>query len=313
MRGVSAVSAQVVWASGSGGTYLRTLDGGATWRAAVLPGAGELDFRAVHALDRDTAWLMSAGPGAQSRIYRTSDGGAHWTLLFTNPDAGGFFDALAFWDARRGILLGDPVDGRFVIFTTADGGRTWQRRQAPPAQKDEGAFAASNSCLIVRGKREVWFGTGGSGGPRVFHSRDGGQSWTVSTTPLRRDSAGAGIFSLAFTDARHGVAIGGDYAKPTDSQGNVALTDDGARTWTAPAGTPPHGYRCAAVCLADRRTCVAVGDSGSDISRDGGKSWTQFDRGPYQALGIAKGDAVWTAGPGGRIAMLRFPQFGERP
>ena len=185
LRGVSAVSPSVVWASGAGGAYLRTLDGGATWHAAAVPGAGDLDFRGLRALDSHTAWLMSSGPGEKSRIYRTADGGAHWSPLHTNPDAGGFFDALAFWDARRGIVLGDPVDGQFVILTTADGGATWQRRKLPPALPNEGAFAASNSCLPVRGKREVWFGTGGPSGARVFHSHDGGENWEVAGTPLR--------------------------------------------------------------------------------------------------------------------------------
>src|ERR1017187_7990963 len=107
---------------------------------------------------------MSSGPGTKSRIYRTADGGAHWSPLYTNRDASGFFDALAFWDALRGVVLGDPVDGQFVILTTEDGGQTWQRRKLPPALPNEGAFAASNSCLLVRGEREVWFGTGGPSG-----------------------------------------------------------------------------------------------------------------------------------------------------
>ena len=218
LRGVSAVSPEVVWASGAGGTYLRTLDGGATWHTASVPGAADLDFRSVQALDSQTAWLMSSGPGAKSRVYRTSDGGEHWSLLYTNPDASGFLDALAFWDAQRGVVLGDPVDGQFVVLTTANGGQTWQRRKLPPALADEGAFAASNSCLVLRvvhGKREIWFGTGGPSGARVFHSDDGGGHWEVAGTPLRHDSAGAGIFSLAFADATHGVAVGGEIVEQT--------------------------------------------------------------------------------------------------
>jgi photosystem II stability/assembly factor-like uncharacterized protein len=309
LRGVSAVSRAVVWASGAGGTYLRTLDGGATWHAAIVPGAGDPDFRSVHALDRHTAWLMSSGPGAKSRIYKTADEGAHWSLLYTNPDAGGFFDALAFWDARRGIVLGDPVDGQFVILTTEDGGQTWQRRKLPPALPNEGAFAASNSCLMVRGvrgKREVWFGTGGHSGARVFHSSDSGLHWDVAGTPLRHDGAGAGIFSLAFADSRHGVAVGGDYGKPADVTGNVAVTSDGGRTWAAPGGTHPNGYRSAVAFLAGRKVWIAVGTSGSDISSDGGKSWKPFDSGSYNAIGKAGGDVVWAVGSGGRIARLEW-------
>jgi photosystem II stability/assembly factor-like uncharacterized protein len=306
LRGVSAVSPAVVWASGASGAYLRTVDGGAAWHAAVVPGAADLDFRAVRALDSQTACLMSSGPGAKSRIYRTSDGGAHWPLLYTNPDAGGFFDALAFWDARRGVVLGDPVDGQFVILTTEDGGQTWQRRKLPPALPNEGAFAASNSCLLVRGEREVWFGTGGPSGARVFHSADGGRHWDVAGTPLRHDGAGAGIFSLAFADARHGVAVGGDYGKPADMAGNVAVSSDGGHAWVESAGAHPNGYRSAVAFLPGRRVWIAVGNSGSDISRDAGRSWTRFDSSAYNAIGAAGGDAVWAVGPRGRIAKLRF-------
>ena len=303
LRGVSAVSPAVVWASGTRGTYLRTLDGGATWHAAVVPDAVDLDFRAVHALDGNTAWLMSSGPGDKSRIYKTADGGVHWSLLLTNPDANGFFDALAFWDKAHGIVLGDQVRGRFVVLTTDDAGLTWQRRKTPPALPDEGAFAASNSCLVVRGKREVWFGTGGPGGARLFHSKDGGRKWDVAPTPLRHGTA-AGVFSLAFEDALHGVAVGGDYTKPEEAQENVAVTADGGRTWVTPSGAHPNGYRSAVAFLAGRGIWIAVGTNGSDVSSDGGQSWRPLQPDGYHAIGAAGNDAVWAVGPAGRIARL---------
>jgi len=307
LRGVSAVSPAVVWASGAGGTYLRTLDGGATWQAAVVPGAGDLDFRGVRGLNSNIAWLMSSGPGAKSRVYKTVDGGAHWSLLYTNPDAGGFFDALAFWDARDGIVLGDPVDGQFVILTTWDGGHTWRRRKLPPALANEGAFAASNSCLVVRAAREVWFGTGGPSGARVFHSSDGGEHWDVARTPVRHDSAAAGIFSLAYGDSAHEVAVGGDYGKPADSRGNTAISSDGGRTWTEPAGAHPKGYRSAVAYLPLRKLWIAVGTSGTDISSDGGRTWIPFDNGAYNAVSVTGGDSAWAVGPGGRIGKLQWP------
>lgn len=307
LRGVCAVDASVVWASGAGGTVLRTVDGGATWRAAVVPGAADLDFRAIHALDRQTAWIMSSGPGSKSRIYKTGDGGARWSLLYTNPDAAGFFDALAFWDSRRAVVLGDPVNGQFVILTTRDAGQTWQRSSLPPALKDEGAFAASNSCLTVRASREVWFGTGGPSGARVFHSTDGGAHWDVASTPVRHDSASAGIFSLAFGDSLREVAVGGDYGKPADATANIAVSSDGGRTWSAPAGAHPKGYRSAVAYLPFRKLWIAVGTSGTDVSTDGGQKWIPFDRNSYNAIGAASDDAVWAVGPGGHIARLQWP------
>ncbi|PYT11933.1 MAG: glycosyl hydrolase [Acidobacteria bacterium] len=305
LRGVSAVTANVVWASGSKGTYLRTSDGGATWRTATVPGSADLDFRAIHAVDERTAYLLSIGPGEKSRIYKTTDAGDHWVVAYTNPDPKGFFDALAFWDATHGIVLGDPVDGRFVILTTADGGASWRRRKTPSAADNEGAFAASNTCLVVRGAREAWFATGGVGGARVFHSTDGGETWSVAKTPVRSGSSSEGIFSLAFSDGRHGIAVGGDYNKTAETAGNVAVTSDGGRTWTAPAGTPPGGFRSAVAYLGDRKIWIATGTSGSDVSFDDGKNWKQFDTGSYNAMSFISSQAGWAVGPKGVVAKFK--------
>ncbi len=292
LRGVSAVNDKVVWASGTKGTYLRTVDGGATWNSFTVPGASDMDFRAIRAFDDKTAYLLSIGPGEKSRVYKVVDDQAK--LLFTSPDQKGFFDALSFWDSSHGIILGDPVDGHFVIFTTSDGGETWKRQKTPAALPNEGAFAASNTCLIVRGTREAWFGTGGA---RLFHSLDGGETWTVSKTAMQ-SGASAGIFSLAFSDSRHGVAVGGDYNKPGEAAYNVAITVDGGKSWSSPQ-SGPSGYR-SAVAYADK-IWIAVGTSGSDISRNDGKTWEQFDSGNYNAVSFA-GSSGWAVGPKGAIA-----------
>jgi photosystem II stability/assembly factor-like uncharacterized protein len=292
LRGIAAASDRVAWASGTGGTYLLTTDGGATWKPAQVPGAEALDFRDVHALDERTAWLMAAGPGDKSRIYRTADAGAHWTPQFTNPDPAGFFDAIAFLDARRGLVLGDPVDGHLVVFATDDGGDHWRRVETPPALPNEGAFAASGTCLIVAGEREAWFGTGAA---RVFHTADGGRSWTIAQTPIRHDGPAAGIFSLAVADGR-GVAVGGDYSKPQEDAHNVAITTDGGRSWIEPASRP-SGFRSAVLYVPSIRAWIAVGTSGSDLSTDGGQTWKRFDGTAYNAIAWP-----WAVGPKGAIA-----------
>jgi photosystem II stability/assembly factor-like uncharacterized protein len=292
LRGVSVVNAKVVWASGTKGAYLLTTDGGDSWKEAIVPGAADLDFRALHAFDDKTAVLLSIGSGEKSRIYKTKDGGAKWDVMYTNPDPTGFFDALAFWDATHGILLGDPVGGHFVVMTTEDGGETWKREKTPQAEAKEGAFAASNSCLIVLGTHEVWFGTSGG---RVFHSRDGGKKWSVAKAPM------GGIFSLAFVTPLFGIAVGGDYTKPEDASKNIAITKDGGKKWTAPE-TGPAGYRSALVYLPDRKMWIATGTSGSDVSTDKGKTWKQFDKGNYNAMSFLLSYAGWAVGPKGAIA-----------
>jgi photosystem II stability/assembly factor-like uncharacterized protein len=300
LRGVSVVNAKVVWASGTGGTYLLTTDGGDTWKAAAVPGAADLDFRAIHAFDDKTAVLVSSGTGDKSRIYKTKDGGAKWELISTNHDPKGFFDAIAFWDATHGILLGDPVNGHFVVMTTDDAGDSWKKEKAPQAQPNEGLFAASNSCLAVLGLHNVWFATGGPKGSRIFHSQDGGRKWSVAPTPVRNDSANAGIFSIAFLNPLFAMAVGGDDTKADDSTHNIAITADGKK-WTVPEGSP-KGYRSAIAYLPDLKMWITTGPSGSEASSDKGKTWKQFDKGNYNAMSFFLSYAGWAVGPKGAIA-----------
>lgn len=292
LRGIFAVNDRVAWASGTAGTYLRTSDGGATWTAAQVPGAEKLDFRDVHALDDRTAWLMSAGAGDASRIYHTTDAGAHWTLQFVNPDPTGFFDAIAFWDAQRGLAVGDPVRGHFVVLETADGGAHWAKRAGPESLPGEGAFAASGTCLIVTGYRDAWIVTGGA---RVFHSTNRGVTWTAAETPIRHDASSAGIFSLALAGTARGVAVGGDYTKPEADEHNVAISADG-RTWTEPKSRPT-GFRSAVVYVPLMHAWIATGTTGSDISTDDGETWRRFDTAAYNAISFP-----FAAGPKGAIA-----------
>ncbi|HEY1755367.1 MAG TPA: hypothetical protein VGG72_08215 [Bryobacteraceae bacterium] len=304
LRGINAVSEKMAWAGGAKGVFLRTIDGGDTWIPGAVPGGGDADFRGVLALSDKFAYLLSSGAGPVSRLYKTIDGGVKWDLIMVNPDPKGFWDAIAMWDPMHGILLGDPVNGRFVIYTMSDGD-TWVEQKGPPAQAQEGAFAASNSSLVVRGAHEAWFGTGGAGGGRVFHSMDDGKTWTVAKTPVRHDSESAGIFSIAFSDGRHGVAVGGDYSKPGEGAGSIAITDDGGKTWAAPAAPLP-GYRSAVVYLDEKKMWIATGTSGSDVSVDGGRTWKGFDTASYNAMSFV-GSIGWAVGPGGVIARLSAP------
>lgn len=308
LRGVSAVNSSVAWASGDKGTFARTVDGGATWRSGVVPGASGLDFRDVDAFDANTAYLLAIGPGENSRIYKTTDGGATWTLQFTNSNPKAFFDAMAFWDKDHGIAVSDPVDGRFLIITTADGGATWKQMPAegmPPALNGEGAFAASGTCITVRGKTDVWFGTGGAAQARVFRSTNRGKTWTVAPTPLVSGRPPTGVFSIAFKDGKNGIVVGGDYEKEKDATGNVAVTTDGGRTWTLVANSRPAGYRSCVVYVPGTTspTLIAVGPSGSDYSLDNGRSWSGINQTGFHSASFAGAvDAGWAVGEKGLIA-----------
>lgn len=310
LQAVSAVDDSIAWVSGHGGTWARTLDGGRTWEARVMEGADSLQFRDVHALDADRAWLLSAGPGELSRIYRTEDGGDTWKLQFLNLEFDGFYDCLEFRDELRGLVYGDAVDGELRVLRTTDGGRTWQLSRSsavPPALPGEGGFAASGTCVALGPGGRAWIGTGAADTARVLVSADDGRSWTAIATPLAGGGA-AGIFTIAFRDSVHGTILGGDLQRPDDHTDNVAVTADGGLTWRL-AGRPVltgPAYGAAYVPGAPTPTLVTVGPHGADWSPDEGLTWVSADTLGYWGIGFADSGAGWLVGPDGRIAHVSF-------
>ena len=301
LRGVCAVDPTVAWASGSGGTVLRTVDGGATWTRVIAEGLGDLDYRDVHALDARRAWVLSAGLPAVIRY--TADAGESWTTQYRSDADGAFFDAVDFWDATHGIAFSDPVGGKFLIVVTDDGGRRWReipRQGRPPPLPGEAGCAGSGTCLRVSGATTVRGATGGAAA-RVLTSHDRGATWAVVTTGLRHGPS-AGIFSTAFADDRTGVAVGGDYRREDDPDSTAAWTDDGGDTWRTVDANPPSGFRSAvAHIVGTADEFLAVGPSGIDVSRDGGRSWTRVGETGYHAISCTAG-ACWVVGSEGRIA-----------
>ena len=303
---VSPVNDNVVWVSGSQGTYARTTNGGATWTPGRVPGADSLQFRDVHAFDANNAYLLSIGNGNQSRIYKTSDGGASWKLQFTNPDSAGFYDCMSFWDTKRGIVIGDALGSDIAILVTTDG-QTWRRippASLPKAQPNEGSFAASGTCLVTRPGGHAWIVASNADHGRVLHTADYGKTWRVDTLPLTT-RAGSGPQSIAFRDTQHGVVLGGgNAAKPGDTL--IATTSDGGKTWTtrtSPAlGTGVWGG--VYVPGTAKPTVVAVGPTGSVYSTDEGATWTAIDALNYWSVGFASPRAGWAVGTQGRITKL---------
>lgn len=308
LRGVSAVSDTVAWASGAAGTVLRTADGGRTWTKMPVPDADRLDFRDVDAVDESTAYILSIGAGPASRIYKTTDAGAHWALQFTNEDPKAFFDAMAFWDAQHGLAMSDSVDGTFVVLTTSDGGTTWTRvapEGLPPALPNEGGFAGSGTNIAVQPDGRAWIGTGAAANSRVLVTTDGGRHWRVVDTPVA-SSASAGIFSVAFRDPKHGLTVGGDYRHESDAVDNAAGTDNGGLTWTPVKGL--GGFRSVVAFVPGSTTSwIAVGPQGADWSDDDGRTWTAIAGDGFHAFSFApSGHIGWGVGESGRIAALRF-------
>src|SRR6059036_2163676 len=239
---VSPVNSRVVWAAGTGGTYVVTTDGGETWKAAVVPGAENLQFRDVQGVSDQVAYLMSIGGNTTDfRIYKTVDGGATWTIQFTNETVNAFYDCFAFWTPRRGIAHSDSVSGVFPDLRTTDGA-TWESIAAnmPPALLGEASFAASGTCVATQGGRNAWVATGGSTIARILATREGGDTWNAYDTPLV-SSPSAGAITVAFRDPFHGIVGGGDLDPGDPNNARTATSSDGGQTWTVTTAPPVTG------------------------------------------------------------------------
>ncbi len=306
-RGLAAVSDKICWVAGAEGTFARTIDG-THWTATQIPGLEKLTFRSVVAWDANTATLLAIGAGDLSRIYHTTDGGKSWSLQFKNPDPKAFYDCIQFWDRKHGIALSDPVDGKFRILTTPDGGDHWNvapNAGMPNALAGEGAFAASGTSLVVRSKNRVWFATGGAAVSRVFRSEDGGSHWSASETPIPAGKSTSGIFGLAFWNAKEGVAVGGDYKDPQSSRNQVAATADGGKSWKLIANAPNALYEGA--IIKSFRRLILVGPIGAgyfDYSFLSGIPRPWYHRLDVQGLHCCcgfVGEGGWAAGDDGQI------------
>lgn len=320
-RGLAAVSRKTAWVAGTKGTVLRTSDGGGSWRNISPPGAVAegLELRDIEAFDARRAVVLAIGEGTASRVFRTADGGENWTESFRNPDPRAFYDCMTFFDTRHGLALSDPVDGKYRILSTGDGGRSWHvlpSEGMPAAQPGEAAFAASGQCLVSSGRRDVWIATGGAAKARILHSADRGLTWSAADAPIPAGDPARGVFALAFRDRTHesadgrtearvrGIAVGGDYRPDQSSPKAAAVSDDAGAYWRLSAAPPP-AYRSGVAWLPhSRRAVLAVGPSGMDMTMDGGRTWRAFDTGTYDTVDCAPDLGCWAAGEKGRVARL---------
>lgn len=307
LQAVSAASDDVIWASGLDGTFVRSIDGGASWTAGVVAGSEQRQFRDVHAVDANTAYLMSAGTGDASRIYKTLDGGKSWSLQFVNSIPGAFFDCMDFWDADHGLAYSDSVDGKIILIRTNDG-ETWEpidASQLPPALEGEGGFAASGTCLAVQGASSAYVAMGVNGA-RILRTTDRGESWDVIETPVSHDNETSGLTSVSFLDGGMGVVAGGDIGAPDAYADNIAVSEDSGESWWLVAGPtfPGAVYGIAHVPDAAVPSLVAVGPGGASYSTDNGSTWTSLSPDSYWSVAFTPSGTGLLVGPEGRLTRL---------
>jgi photosystem II stability/assembly factor-like uncharacterized protein len=302
IRGMSVVNNKIVWVSGSAGMVGRSLDGGETWQWLTVKDFEKRDFRDIEAFDDKVAIIMAIAEPAQ--ILKTTDGGQNWKLVFSDSTKGMFLDAMDFYDRKNGIVVGDPVGGKFYTAKTRDGGNTWTR--TPPVMQSksiegEGCFASSGTNIHYFTNNDFLFVSGGTSSR--LHDDSGGR-----LLPLLqgKESTGANSIAVQKGHARtgnHFMVVGGDFANPKDTVKNAFLTQDGGASWIRPA-TPPPGYRSCVIYL-ERKKLLTCGITGVDISTDKGMNWKNISAEGFHVCRKAKnGKAVFLAGGNGKIGKL---------
>jgi photosystem II stability/assembly factor-like uncharacterized protein len=321
---VSPVNSRIVWASGRGGTYVVTTDGGRHWKAGVVTGAEALQFRDVQGVSDKVAYLQSIGDNPTDfRIYKTLDGGAHWTMQFQNQNPDAFYDCFAFWTPWRGISHSDSVNGVFPDLRTTDG-KHWRdiSNHMPPALPGEFSFASSGTCVATQGLRNAWIVTGGASAARILATRDAGNTWNAYDTPLV-SSPSAGGFTVAFRDPWHGIVGGGDLDPGDTTNAATATSADGGKTWALTNRPPVTGaiFGLSYVGGEEGRgrfdprrhhdgghgVVITANDGGAAWTPDEGSTWfTLPDVTGYWAVAFADSESGWLVGTDGRILKISF-------
>lgn len=302
IRGLSPLTSNIVWASGSGGVWLRTLDGGLTWDSGIIDGLDSVDFRDIEGLDAATAVAVSAGQPAV--IYKTKNGGKTWEKKFQGSEKD-FFDGMVF-HKDRGYVIGDVVDGLWRIVKSKDVGETWTISETSPKGKEgSGSFAASGSGILVS-EDDLWFISGGEES-NLYYSPDRGFHWTVFSTPIIQGTSSQGAFSISLIDKNILFAVGGDFLDENSTEKNAMISLNKGESWTLLEGKPPSGYRSGVTYYPFHHWLITVGPNGSDFSKNGGKDWERFSDVGFHAVFLDKSQSsVWASGPEGKIARLKF-------
>lgn len=316
LQAVSPVGDGVVWVSGHGGTWGRSVDGGATWTTGVVAGADTLQFRDVEGFDADRAVLLAAGSGPMSRLFSTDDGGSSWTERFRMDEPEGFLDCMAFVGDATGWAYGDSLDGVLYLLQTTDGGRSWSRVPGdllPAALASEGGFAASGACVAPTSDGGIAVATGNGPRPRLLRSTGPGAPWTVVDLPLTAGAA-AGATAVGFGADGFGWVVGGAIGEPIDGA-RVAVSHDGGASWETTSPPPLDGplYGAAHIAGRDPAPLVVVGPGGLAWSVDGGSVWTAAHDSSHWAVAFGPDGEGWAVGPRGRVTALRLVEGAPPP
>lgn len=216
-----------------------------------------------------TLWMKFFDPSHGfvnlDRLYRTSDGGAHWNVI-SIPDGTPDF---TFASPTRGWA----VDAN-TIYATGDGGLTWQTvGETPPGPSNiaKGGLAT----LVFRADGEGWTGGGSLSDPTVYATSDGGATWRSIPLPALAPNPSAIGGKPYFISTSVWVTPGGVLALATDDfgQGQAFTSADMGRSWQ-PIRFPGDPLRLGIFSFIDSRHWWFSSTGILYTTSDAGRSWS---------------------------------------
>jgi photosystem II stability/assembly factor-like uncharacterized protein len=277
---ISVVDPNVVWAVGRDGSgsntgiqeFTRTVDGGNLWTAGLVTTDTNLQFSGISAVSDSVAYAMMFNNTAQAGggVFKTRDGGASWVQSGAGSifDANSFPDIIYFIDELHGVAIGDPNNGYFEIYLTADSGATWTRiPQINITNPLANEFAIVNDYAVYG--TSLWFGTDHG---RVYRTTNAGLNWTAATCGPAANT----ITALAFATPMNGLAISTTAAGAS----TVYRSTDGGASWSLITPTGPI-FKNTIKNMPGTFSLLSCGAStagrGSSYSTDFGSTWVLID------------------------------------
>ena len=297
LRGLSVVNDQIIWVSGSNGTVGKSTDGGISWQWQTVKGFEKMDFRDIEAFDKKNAIIM--GIESPAVLLKTTDGGQTWKIVFSDTTKGMFLDAMDFKNKRKGIVIGDPINGRIFLCKGSFNNNDWKivdYFKRPLVDSGEACFASSGTNIRFTGNNKYIFISGGKFSHLFYRGKK-------KYIPIIQGTESKGANSIAVKNKKEFIIVGGDFNDKENDSNNIAITTDGGISWEKPI-TPPHGYRSSVEFIQDG-TWITCGLTGVDIAYHGGKGFSQISNTGFHVCRKAKkGHAIFFAGGGGRIGKL---------
>lgn len=310
IRALEVLNDSTVWFAANNGVWGYTENAGKSWKIDSIKYENKLpQFRSIAVLDVNTVLLLSIESPAL--LYKTTDKGKHWNLVYTNNNKDIFFDCMKFKNDKIGYAIADPIEGCIPIITTTDAGNTWNEipcNANSKSFKNEGFFASSNSNITFAGD-QLYLATGGIQS-RVLRYTPSENKYQIVAAPLLQGEKMGGIFSINFHNKNTGVVVGGNYDKQDSLITSIAFTRNSGKTW-ASINTPRPFFGASVAFESKNKIYVTshVGTMHCNLKKKTAKEIIDQNGQPlkFHSLKISPSEkTIWMAGSGGRIAMINL-------